>query len=58
MSEDMVEATVELNDCSLYLRPPTKKQQPKTNKMLDKILPSMLAWTMRISFFCSAMMLT
>ena len=58
MSEDMVDATVELKLCSRYLRPPAKKQHPRTRRMLDKMLPNMLAWTMRISFFCRAIMLT
>lgn len=58
MSEDMVEATVELKDCSGYRRPPAKKQQPRTRRILDKMLPSMLACTMRISLARRAMMLT
>ena len=58
MSDDIVDATVELKFCSGYLKPPAKKQHPRTRRMLDKILPSMLAWTMRISSFWRAMMLT
>lgn len=50
MSDDIVEATVELNDCSIpsevpavvLWMPPAMKQHPKTSRMLDKILPSML----------------
>ena len=58
MREDMVLATVELKLCSLYRRPPTKKQQPRTRRMFERIEPSMLAWTIRISPFRRAMMLT
>ena len=58
IKEDMVEATVLLKDCSGYRRPPTKKQHPKTSRMLDKILPSILAWTTRIWLSLRAMMLT
>src|ERR1700733_9308404 len=56
--EDMVDATVGLKDCSLNLMPPAIKQHPRTKSMLDKMLPSMLAWTIRISLFRSATMLT
>lgn len=48
IKEDMVEATVELKFCSGNRRPPIKKQQPRTSKIFDKILPSILAWTTRI----------
>jgi hypothetical protein len=50
MREDMVEATVALKSCSilpavpvrvLYI-PPQTKQVPRTKRMLDRILPSML----------------
>ena len=58
MSDDMVDATVELKVCSFFLIPPAMKQQPRTRRMLDRMLPSMLAWTMRISSFRSATMLT
>ena len=57
-SDDMVDATVELKVCSLYFSPPATKQQPRTRRMLDRMLPSMLAWTMRISLFRRATMLT
>lgn len=43
MRDDMVEATVELNFCSWNFSPPKRKHMPKTSKMLDKILPSILA---------------
>jgi hypothetical protein len=52
--EDMVEATVELKVCSWCFQPPQRKQQPRTRRMLERILPSMLAWTMRISPFWRA----
>lgn len=58
MSEDIVEATVELKLCSLYLMPPAMKQQPRTRRMFERMLPSMLAWTIRISLLRKAMMLT
>ena len=58
ISEDMVEATVELKVCSLYFIPPAIKQQPRTRRMLERMLPSMLACTIRISSFRSATMLT
>src|SRR5271154_5092890 len=56
--EDMVDATVVLKLCSLYLMPPAIKQHPRTRSILDKMLPSMLAWTIRISLFRSATILT
>jgi hypothetical protein len=48
--EDIVEATVELNSCSiaderpvLVLRiPPATKQHPSTRRILDNMLPSIL----------------
>jgi len=57
MSEDMVEATVELNSCSIPSAvpvrvlwiPPATKQHPRTSRMLDKILPSILDCTILIS---------
>ncbi|KAL8965749.1 MAG: hypothetical protein Q9183_003702, partial [Haloplaca sp. 2 TL-2023] len=58
ISDDMVDATVELNICSLYLIPPARKQQPRTSKIFERTEPSMLAWTMRISPFFNATMLT
>ena len=50
IKEDMIDATVELNSCSipderpdLVLRiPPAKKQHPSTRRILDKMLPSIL----------------
>ena len=54
MREDMVEATVVLNSCAKRLYPPAMKQQPRTSKMLDRMLPSILAWTIRISPWRSA----
>ena len=66
--EDMVEATVELKFCSIpplssagvlvFLTPPAMKQQPNTKSMFDKILPSMEDWTILISPFRRATMLT
>lgn len=41
--DDIVEATVVLNDCSGYRSPPKKKQQPRTSSMFERMLPSMLA---------------
>ena len=58
ISDDMVDATVELNLCSGYLIPPARKQQPRTSKIFERIEPSMLACTMRISPFFNATMLT
>jgi hypothetical protein len=34
---------------SLRRTPEAMKQQPRTSNMLERIEPSMLAWTMRIS---------
>lgn len=56
--DDMVDATVELKVCSWWRRPPTRKQQPSTSRMLERMLPSMLAWTTRISLSFKATMLT
>jgi hypothetical protein len=64
--EDIVEATVELNSCSMpsarpvlvFLIPPAKKQHPSTSRILDKMLPNMLDWTIRISPFFNATILT
>ena len=50
MSEDIVEATVELNDCSIpgavpvlvLLMPPATKQHPSTRSILERILPNIL----------------
>lgn len=58
IKEDIVLATVELKDCSLYFRPPAKKQQPRTRRMFERMEPSMLAWTTLISPLRRAMMLT
>lgn len=55
-SEDMVEATVSLNRLSPRRMPDEMKQQPRTSRMLDKIEPNMLAWTIRISPLLSATM--
>jgi len=64
--EHMVDATVGLKLCSTpppyarveFLIPPAKKQHPRTRRMLDKTLPNILDWTIRISPFFSATMLT
>lgn len=64
--DDIVEATVELNSCSIpaavpvrvLLMPPARKQHPRTKRMLDKMLPSMLDCTILISPFLRATMLT
>ena len=48
MRDDMVEATVELNDASARLMPDAMKQQPRTRRILERMEPSILAWTMRI----------
>jgi hypothetical protein len=48
--DDIVEATVELNSCSIPIlvpvrvlcMPPAMKQHPRTSRILDKILPSIL----------------
>ena len=66
MREDMVDATVELNSCSIplavpvrvLLMPPARKQHPRTRRMLDRMLPSILDWTILISPFLRATMLT
>ena len=73
MREDIVEATVVLKVCSRRPYPPAMKQQPSTynrqdlesesadlltSSMFDKILPSILDCTIRISPFLSATMLT
>jgi hypothetical protein len=66
INEDMVEATVELNPCSIpaakpvleFRMPPARKQHPKTRRMFDRILPSILDWTILISPFLNATMLT
>lgn len=66
IKEDMVDATVELKSCSIpaampvlvFWIPPATKQQPKTKRILDKMLPSMLDWTILISPFFKATMLT
>jgi hypothetical protein len=56
MREDMVEATVELNSCSIpltvpvrvFVMPPAMKHIPRTSRMFDKTLPSMLDCTILI----------
>ena len=66
MSEDMVDATVELKSCSIPLAvpvlvlwmPPATKQHPSTRRMFDKMLPSILDWTILISPFFKATTLT
>ena len=58
INDDIVLATVELNDCSRYFRPPTKKQQPRTRRIFERIEPSILAWTILISPSLSAIILT
>src|SRR5947199_598412 len=58
ISDDIVDATVELKLCSLNRIPPAMKQHPRTRRMLERMLPSMLACTIRISLFRSATMLT
>lgn len=62
MSDDIVEATVELKACSIpsavpvlvLWMPPAIKQHPRTSRMLDKILPSIPDWTILISPFFRA----
>lgn len=58
MSDAMVDATVALNSLSVRLTPEAMKQQPRTSRMLERMEPSMLDWTMRISPCLSAMILT
>jgi hypothetical protein len=58
MSDAMVDATVSLNLLSVRLTPDAMKQQPRTRRMLERMEPSMLDWTMRISPCLSATMLT
>ena len=49
MREDMVEATVSLKQLSSRLMPEAMKQHPSTRRILERMEPSMLACTMRIS---------
>src|SRR4051794_22652608 len=58
MREDMVDATVLLKVCSRKRRPPTKKQQPSTRRIFERMLPSILAWTTRTWLSLRAIMLT
>lgn len=66
IKEDMVEATVELKFCSipdtrpdLVLRiPPARKLHPSTSSIFDNMLPSILDWTILISPFFKATILT
>lgn len=66
IKEDIVDATVELNSCSIpatvpvlvFVIPPAKKQHPSTKRIFDKMLPSMLDWTILISLFRKATILT
>jgi hypothetical protein len=61
-----VDATVELNSCSIpatvpvlvLLMPPAIKQHPSTKSIFDKMLPNILDWTILISPFLKATMLT
>lgn len=64
--EDIVDATVELKFCSIpdtmpvrvFRMPPAIKQHPSTRRIFDRILPSMLDWTILISPFLRATILT
>lgn len=66
IKEDMVDATVELKFCSMpatipvleFRIPPAKKQHPNTKRTFDRMLPSMLDWTILISPFFKATILT
>jgi hypothetical protein len=66
IKEDMVDAAVELKSCSIptavpvlvLLMPPAKKQHPRTKRMFDNMLPNMLDWTILISPFFKATILT
>jgi hypothetical protein len=66
INEDIVEATVELKSCSMPSEvpvlvlwiPPAKKQHPSTRSILERILPNILDWTILISPFLSATILT
>jgi hypothetical protein len=66
IKEDMVDATVVLKVCSMpaarpvlvFLTPPARKQHPSTKRMFDKMLPNMLDWTILISPFFNATILT
>lgn len=66
IKEDIVEATVELKSCSMPRAvpvlvlwiPPAKKQHPSTRRILERILPNILDWTILISPFLRAMILT
>lgn len=58
MSEDMVDATVSLNRLSPRFSPEAMKQHPSTRRILERMDPSMLACTIRISPFLSATMET
>jgi hypothetical protein len=58
ISDAMVEATVSLNVLSVRLTPEAMKQQPRTRRMLERMEPSMLDWTIRISPCLSATILT
>lgn len=49
MSEDIVDATVPLKLLSVWRMPAARKQHPRTRRMLDRMLPSILAWTILIS---------
>ena len=65
MSEQVVCAVAEGKTCSVplpveprWMIPPNRKHMPITNKRLERIDPSMEAWTMSICFSLSATMLT
>ena len=66
IKEHMVDATVGLKSCSIppvnpdreFFIPPKKKQHPSTKRILDKTLPNILDWTILISPFFNATMLT
>jgi hypothetical protein len=66
IKEDIVDATVELKFCSIpaaipvrvFRIPPARKQHPSTRRIFDRMLPSMLDWTILISPFLKATILT
>jgi hypothetical protein len=66
IKDAMVDATVVLNSCSIpdtlpvlvLVMPPAKKQHPRTKRIFDRMLPSILDWTILISPFFKAMILT
>ena len=66
IKDAIVDATVVLNFCSIpgavpvlvLVIPPAKKQHPRTKRIFDRMLPSILDWTILISPFFKATMLT